>query len=341
MENEIKIIEKLVSEMEAQLIEAYSIGALLYSPATNEFLYEKLMDHSFGEKFSLALCLEDSIDDSAVEIGERNIVDLFTKIKANYNQFAFLPKLFIRVRCPEQMIKLYQALENCSDLLCGFILPKFSLDNAVPYLKNIEQINQTSGHTIYILPILESNDIVPLKTRTSLLTSIYDHVIHYKPYILNIRVGGNDLCHTFGTRRTIRQSIYDIRPIANILSDIITTFHHDFVISGPVWEYFSDADGEWKSGLERELQLDLLNGFVGKTVIHPNQISVVNNALKVNRHDLEDALSILSFDHSARQVAKSSEGTRMNEVKTHTNWARRQLLLSHIYGIAAATNDKE
>ena len=28
-------------------------------------------------------------------------------------------------------------------------------------------------------------------------------------------------------------------PIANILSDIVTYFFEDFVISGPVWEYFS------------------------------------------------------------------------------------------------------
>lgn len=244
-----------------------------------------------------------------------------------------MPKLFIRVRSAEQMTKLYELLRNESDLLCGFILPKFSLDNAPQYLQSIDQINQTADHKIYILPIMESNDIVPLHTRTSLLTSIYDLLIKYKPYILNIRVGGNDLCHTFGIRRSIWQSIYDIHPIAGILSDIVTTFHYDFVISGPVWEYFSDANNEWKTGLEKEMKLDLINGFVGKTVIHPNQISVVNDGLKVASHDLEDALRILSFDHSIRQVAKSSEGTRMNEVKTHTNWAKRQLLLAHLYGV--------
>lgn len=332
MKTQEKIIETFISELDPQLVASHSVGALLYSPATNQFIYGKLRDHSFGEKFSLALCLEDSIDDSAVAMGELNIVNLFSKIKENFADFTYLPKLFIRVRCPEQMIRLCALLSNELDLLCGFILPKFSLDNASQYLQNIVQINQASDHKIYILPILESNDIIPLHTRISLLTSIYDLLIEYKPYVLNIRVGGNDLCHTFGIRRNIRQSIYDILPIAAILSDIITTFHHDFVISGPVWEYFSGADKEWKAGLEKEIELDLINGFIGKTVIHPEQIAVVNDRLKVAPHDLEDALRILSFDHSIRQVAKSSEGTRMNEVKTHTNWARRQLLMAYIYG---------
>ena len=53
-------------------------------------------------------------------------------------------------------------------------------------------------------------------------------------------------------------------------------------MSGPVWEFFSSDNEEWKRGLRNELKLDKVNGFIGKTVIHPKQISVVNEALKVS-----------------------------------------------------------
>ncbi len=50
----------------------------------------------------------------------------------------------------------------------------------------------------------------------------------------------------------------------------------DYVVSGPVWEYY-DGPG-WESGLRQELEDDRLCGFVGKTVIHPKQIELVNEA---------------------------------------------------------------
>ena len=53
------------------------------------------------------------------------------------------------------------------------------------------------------------------------------------------------------------------------------------MVSGPVWEYYSSNNDEWAIGLKRELKYDVLNGFVGKTVIHPNQIPVVVDSLKV------------------------------------------------------------
>lgn len=36
------------------------------------------------------------------------------------------------------------------------------------------------------------------------------------------------------------------------------------------------------------MELDLLNGFTGKTVIHPNQIPVVNEMLRVSQRDYAD-----------------------------------------------------
>lgn len=82
-----------------------------------------------------------------------------------------------------------------------------------------------------------------------------------------------------------------------------------------------------------ELKLDKVNGFIGKTVIHPKQISVVNEALKVSHKDYEDAKEILNWDENGLQVGKSFAGERMNEVKTHINWAYKTIALAEIYGV--------
>ena len=42
-----------------------------------------------------------------------------------------------------------------------------------------------------------------------------------------------------------------------------------------------------------EIADDKLCGFVGKTVIYPSQIAVVNEAYKVSKSDYEDASAIL------------------------------------------------
>ena len=172
-----------------------------------------------------------------------------------------------------------------------------------------------------------------MKTRLETLYQIKDRIDAMKEYVLNVRVGGNDFCNEFGARRHYDETIYDILPIASLLGDILTVFARDYVVSGPVWEFFSSDNDEWASGLRRELKLDRLNGFIGKTVIHPKQIPIVNDMLKVTRKDYEDAKTILNWDDSGLQVGKSSGGERMNEVRTHSNWAKKTLLLAELYGI--------
>ena len=152
-------------------------------------------------------------------------------------------------------------------------------------------------------------------------------------FVLNVRVGGNDFSNEFAARRHIDETIYDILPISQLLGDILTVFSREYVVSGPVWEFFSSENDEWKTGLQQELKLDILNGFVGKTVIHPNQIPVVNDALMVSIKDFEDAKAILNWDSSGLQVGKSYGGERMNEVRTNYYWAQKTMLLADIYGV--------
>ena len=138
----------------------------------------------------------------------------------------------------------------------------------------------------------------------------------------------------FGFRRHDNESIHSIRPIADIFSDIITVFGMDYVVSGPVWEYYGSAG--WDTGLSKELAEDRLCGFTGKTVIHPKQIALVNSAYQVPRADLEDAKAILNWNMdktAGTLVAGSSQGERMNEYKTHFRWAQKVLFLAEYYGV--------
>ena len=111
----------------------------------------------------------------------------------------------------------------------------------------------------------------------------------------------------------------------------------DYIISGPVYEYYSGND--WKAGLKKEINDDKLCGFTGKTVIHPNQISVVNNEYKVSQKNYNDALEIMNWDtKNSSLVSGNITRERMNEYKTHFNWAQKILYLAENYGIKQLSN---
>lgn len=311
----------------------YSVGALLYCPANNESIVNSIVNERFGSKYSLALCLEDTIKDDCLSQAEVSLVRSLINIhKARCSAEFYLPKIFLRVRSANQIPDLLNRLGGASEIVSGFILPKFSQENSDEFIRAVTSANEGSEHTFYMMPILESPSIINLKSRYDILYSLKEKLDSVEKLVLNIRVGGNDLCHYFGFRRHSDESIHGILPVSNIFSDIITVFGADYVVSGPVWEYYSGA--AWASGLERELREDRLCGFIGKTVIHPNQIELVNAAYKVEQKDYDDALSILNWDSDAPcLVSGSAFAERMNEYKTHSKWALKTIMLAKAYGI--------
>lgn len=312
----------------------YGVGALLYTPANNKKISQYIQKEKFGKKYSLALCLEDTISDYRVKEAEEQLIKSMDNIyKAKKESDFFCPNIFIRVRNAQQIIDLYERLNESRECLSGVIIPKYSVDNAGEYNDVIKSINSISEKRVFMMPILESKDIVDLTRRVQNLCEIKNAIDSVNEFVLNVRVGGNDFSNQFAIRRHINEIIYDNMAIAQILSDIITVFSPEYVVSGPVWEYFDGKGDKWKTGLKNELKLDQLNGFIGKTVIHPNQIPVVNEALKVSREDYEDAIEILNWNKNDMQVGKNSKGQRMNEVKTHYNWACKIVTLAKLYGV--------
>ena len=311
----------------------YSVGPLLYCPANKSTIAQSIIQEKFGDHFSLALCLEDTINDNFVAEAEQDLLQSLRDIYvAHQDKNFFLPKIFIRVRNPEQIATLISSLMECISIVTGFIIPKFSPQNAGEYIHQIIKANEVSDKKIYVMPIYESFDMIDLRTRYEVLYSLKDSLRQVEELVLNIRVGGNDLCHIFGFRRHPDESIHNIKPVSSLFADIVTVYGTDYVISAPVWEYYGGKD--WKTGLTAEIQGDKLCGFTGKTVIHPKQIEVVNACYRVSVSDYNDAKSIMEWDKSSGSfVSGNQDGERMNEYKTHLNWARRILYLAEIYGV--------
>jgi citrate lyase beta subunit len=314
----------------------YSIGALLYCPANRAGIVDSILSEKFGTKYSLALCLEDTIHDGFVEEAEKIALDSIRRISAACRtQSFYLPKIFIRVRNSGQILRLTKALGQSIDILTGFIVPKFSIENAEGYLQALVKANEAAAKPVYLMPIYENASIIDLRARREILYRLKDALSKIEELVLNIRVGGNDLCHMFGFRRHADESIHRIRPIADIFSDIITVYGMDYVVSGPVWEYYSGPD--WEQGLMQELCDDKLCGFTGKTVIHPSQIPVVNEAYQVSQSDFLDAQAILNWNPASHSyVSGNPGGERMNEYKTHKNWAKQTLYRAEAFGVREA-----
>ncbi len=312
-------------------ISPYAVGALLYAPANQENLARRVIQGQMDAPYSLALCLEDSISDCAVPEAEARAVQTLDEI-ARADEDVYRPLLFIRVRHPDQIPALWTRLGAGREILTGFIAPKFTQTNGPAYLAAVRQISEQSGRPVYLMPTLESSDLAEPDLRPECLRRLKTLLDANRDLVLNVRVGGNDFCNVFGVRRARHQTIYEIGCVERILTDILSCFSRDYVVSGPVWEYFDAPEG--LNGLARELERDLLAGFVGKTVIHPNQIVVVQNGLRVSKADADDARRILGMaDNDRVLVEKSADGGRMNEYKTHTRWARKICALAAIYGV--------
>jgi citrate lyase beta subunit len=315
----------------------YSVGALMYCPANNKSVKNKITSNAFGDKYSLAFCLEDTINDNKVEEAESILVDTIQYIyDCSVKGVDFhLPKIFIRVRRPDQISNLMKRFGDARKIITGFNTPKFDMSNIDAYIDEVEFINIEYGSTdkkYYIMPILESHEMISLQTRYDFLYSIKAKLDSIEDLVLNIRVGGNDLSHVFGLRRHSFETVYDIKPVADILIDILTVFSQDYVVSGAVWEYYNGEN--WDLGLAEEVRKDITAGFIGKTVIHPKQIDVFNNACKVLKEDYEDAKAILDWSMNADSMVRGSNlNSRMNEYKTHYNWARKVLFLAEYYGV--------
>ena len=299
----------------------YKVGALLYMPEFQINIVQKISQKKLPHLTSAAFCLEDSIRDESLDAAEASLKFILHELEGLKD----LPLIFVRIRSPRHLEIFHEEIGSRSKILTGYILPKFDMTNAPSYLKLAREIN------LPIMPTLETARVANLLTRRTELLSLKQILDESKKIVLNIRVGVNDFCNLYGLRRSVHRSIYDIGIVRDILIDILNVFAKDYVVAGSVWNFF--AGDFWADGLKKEIELDRTNGFLGKSAIHPAQLPIIFDGLKVSRTDFLDAEQILNWKSQTHGVMKSSDGSRMNEVACHLNWARRIKILSELYGV--------
>ncbi|MGP1909517.1 HpcH/HpaI aldolase/citrate lyase family protein [Metabacillus sp. JX24] len=359
-------------ETEREML-AYALGATLYMPGSRtaiagDVLSGKFLNGKHEGLTSMVICLEDSIGDTEVEAAEANTVRQIQTISDSVLKGQFdqrnLPLIFVRIRSREQMKRLAEKLKHHIQLLSGFVFPKFTSENGRGYYSTLQQIASDASVTLYGMPILETKEIIYKETRLNELLGIKAILDDFYEYVLNVRLGGTDLSGLFGIRRSRDTTIYDISVIRDCITDIINVFgrcEKEYVISGPVWEYFGGGQrilkpqirqtpfqqaygheglefranliDRYDDGLIHEIVLDNTNGLVGKTIIHPLHIKIVNALNAVTREEYLDASSILDQAQSYNGVIRSEFSNKMNEIKPHYNWARKIILKSKLYGV--------
>lgn len=319
----------------------YAVGGLLYCPATNLKIADAIIEKSHPEYKSLCFDLEDAIGDAVVKQAEiclhDSLVKIYDAMEAGKVSVKDIPLIFIRVREPKQIERIFKICgSRAFSLVTGFNLPKFDKSNCDEYLSCFKTVKEKVNRPLYIMPIIESKNVMFKQRRIDQLIYLHDKLALYAESVLNIRVGATDFCSLFGIRRTMDSTVYDMKVISDCFADVINVFARHYVCSGPVWEFF-DSDGKegaWSEGLVRELRMDKLNGFLGKTCIHPAQLKYVVENNIVSFEAYQDALSILGMSDGIVGVKKGYNSNKMNEVKTHTNWAKKIVGLAEVYGVA-------
>ena len=324
----------------------FAVCGMLYMPGTNVKIVDDIINHHIPRISSICLCLEDAIGDDMVKKAEgcvkhilRGIYNAVHEGRLDIND---VPLIFVRVREPKQITRLFKLCgTRAFSVLSGFNLPKFDRGNCDDYLHEFEGVlkanMKSNKRPLYIMPIIESKNVMYRQRRMDQLIYINDRLVLYSDYVLNIRVGATDFCSLFGIRRNIKSNIYDMNVIADCLADVVNVFARNYIVSGPVWEFFNShgIEGEWSEGLKRELFLDKLNGFTGKTCIHPSQLKYIQENCIPTYEQYKDATAILGMADGLKGVKKGYGGNKMNEVKTHSTWAKRVIGLAEIFGVLA------
>lgn len=338
----------------------YCLGAAMYMPGTKDFA-PKILSGAMPGLTTMVLCFEDACPEEDVPAAEENVHRLLDTISEAIENGTLdkgkVPLIFCRIRNMEQFVHFAEELTPKQvKVLTGINFPKFNAENGDAYFEYLQELNERFGEILYGMPIIEDSEVAYKETRMQELLGIKKILDKYRDLVLQVRVGATDFCSCFGVRRGVDYSIYDILTARECLSDILNIFgrNNDYVISGPVWEYFRASkqmmfldlpkhdleDCLMKripivnneiDGLLRELILDKANGFVGRTVIHPTHVKFVNALQAVTEEEYKDACQIL--DHTAGGVVKGASANKMNEVKPHTNWAKKIFMRARAYGV--------
>ena len=312
----------------------YSLGAFLYIPA-NKYnqIYKSVLEQDEHPK-PLAICLEDAIG----EFGEKEAIENLEIVLSDLSSQVFykldkLPLIFIRVKDGEQLKKIKDILIKNRDFITGIIIPKATGVLVKAFIGILDSLGLDD---MYVIPIIESSDFIYKEVKENYFREMYNSILNHKERVLGIRIGLTDVLGMYGIRRNREFCIYDNLIATSFIEDVINYLNReelDIPISAGVSELFNMDDEKIRELYITEIMLDKYHGFVGKTVIHPKQIEIVQALSTVTYEDYMDAKDIIENYHSEIGVKKSSSGNKMNEYKPHYKWAKKIMSLSYVYGV--------
>lgn len=332
-----------VSAISESPLHPYQLGASLYMPATREDVWAVISRSKLPNLDSVIICLEDAVSESDVPYAWSNIqkllshwasvqqdtplsvsrsqcvnqIDEATGVQISAVQKSNRPLVFIRPRNPQMLMQL-AALPNIN-LVDGYVLPKVDMDSLSNWRLACQQVQEDS----LLMPTLETGRLFDPAHNQALATALA-HAFDERVFAL--RIGGNDLFSALRLRRPSTQTIYET-PVGTLMHQLIGTFvPQGYYLTAPVCEYFDNT-----ALFIQELATDVSLGLVGKTVIHPAQIALVQQAFSVSTRVLEEAQAILAQD--AKAVFKHNN--TMLEPATHYAWAVQTVKRAQIFGVLA------
>ncbi|WP_444944646.1 HpcH/HpaI aldolase/citrate lyase family protein [Microbulbifer sp. ZKSA006] len=301
-------------------ISPFALGATLYMPATRG----DILNLVFGEKLphlrSLVLCLEDAIAASDVDSALAKLHAFLIQVEQRGGRPNSAPLLFVRPRDAEMaaMLNEWPLIEHVD----GFVVPKLTLKSLPSWEYAV------SNPYLYLMPTLETSDVYDPSAMVELGQALKANL---GQRVLALRIGGNDLMGCLGLRRNPATTIYKtpINYAISMLTGVMGA--QGFALTAPVFEQLASP-----GLLKEEIELDISHGLVGKTAVHPSQINIIQNALRVSLQDLNSAKLIVN--DNAPAVFKHDNA--MCEPATHYNWAVRILERAKWQGVMLSETTK-
>lgn len=305
----------------------YQLGASLYMPATRQDIWQVITREKLPTINSIIICLEDAVSHSDVNLAltqlqhlldtwatHLDIVNEPSSQATIHTQQPTRPLVFVRPRNP-MMLQQLAGFDNI-DLLDGFVLPKVDMYS----LSNWRMACQNLSADQLLMPTLETAALFDPHHNQELAIAFKEA---FSQPIFALRIGGNDLFATLRLRRPKDSIVYDT-PIGTLAYQLLGCFvPHGFYLTAPVFEYLDKP-----TLFMQELTRDVSLGLVGKTVIHPSQIALVQQAYCVPMSVLDEAQAILHSE--AKAVFKYND--TMLEPATHRAWAAEVVNRAQVFG---------
>jgi len=293
-------------------VSPFALGATLYMPATRPDLQAVMSGSKLPQLRSLVVCLEDAIAASETALALARLRVALAGLPRPIPE-ARKPLIFVRPRDAHMAAALMAWPEIAS--IDGFVIPKLNLASLAGWA------NALKGADLLLMPTLETSDIY-----NPTAVAEFGHALRaeFGERILALRIGGNDLLACLGLRRPRVTTLYET-PLGYLIPMLAGVLGaQGFALAAPVFEHLALPEL-----LGREVDLDVAHGLVGKTAIHPCQLTPIQDRLKVPVEDLNCARLIAQGARPA--VFKHNDA--MVEPATHYNWAARTLERAKWHGV--------